>query len=243
MIPYNMLMHRNLLTSIATAAILSGCGFLGQDCVDASGDRTKRPLDLGSFNSIHSEGAIDLVLIQTDRPEVVAEGTPVMLDLLEAKVLNDELFLSTKGCWKGDHALVVYLATPALEELTLLGSGSLRSEGVRKEKHLSIELKGSGSISLGIHAERLELQVKGSGRTELNGMVNDLDVEIAGSGDVIALELQATEAEVEIRGSGDADLQVTRRLEATVKGSGNIRYRGTPDVKSTIKGSGAVVPL
>lgn len=239
----NLLKSRNILALLSIVLLLTGCGILGPDCVDASGERIKRQLELGPFTSIRSEGAIDLVLVQTDQPEVVAVGTPVMLDLLEATVENGKLVLGTKGCWKGDHPLVVHLATPAVEEITLLGSGSLSAADLRKEKRMSIALKGSGSLSMGIHAERLELDLRGSGQMDLNGMVTDMEVEIAGSGNVHARELQAMSAEVVIKGSGDAEVKVSRKLDATIKGSGNIRYSGQPDVKTTIKGSGTVVPL
>jgi hypothetical protein len=211
--------------------------------VDADGEPTKRMLELEAFTSIRSEGEMDIVLTQSDHTEAVASGTPAMLDLLEATVSKGKLVLRTKGCWKGGQPLVVYLAAPSVEEIALLGSGSLRGDGVRKEKRLAMELKGTGSLTMGIHAERMDLDVKGSGRMQLSGVVTNLEVEISGSGDVLAKDLQALEADVQIKGSGDAEVQVVRKLDATVKGSGNIRYRGQPDVKTTIKGSGTVVPL
>jgi len=78
----------------------------------------------------------------------------------------------------------------------------------------SIDLVGSGDVTITASVERLDVSIAGSGDVEVNGVVGSIDAEIAGSGSVSAQSVTGTVRE-ESWGSGDVIIGGQRRAEPT----------------------------
>jgi hypothetical protein len=55
-----------------------------------------------------------------------------------------------------------------------------------------------------------------------------LRADLSSAGDLNAYELQTREAEISVSSAGDADINVSERINARASSAGDINYRGDP---------------
>jgi hypothetical protein len=116
----------------------------------------------------------------------------------------------------------VDVTVPALDALTLSGSGTVVAEGIDAQR-FRVSLPGSGVLRAGGRAMTLEVGLSGSGDAQLETLVaKDVDAVLGGSGRIV--------------------VTATNSLTADVPGSGAIFYRGDPaQVATNVTGSGVVM--
>lgn len=169
------------------------------------------------------------------------------LDEVETVVKGNELVIKRKndkwslfGNSNGD--LTIYISMPALEGVSLSGSGKLTSDDQFSSKNMKLRVSGSGSMRMNVVADNVDAHVSGSGNIEARGSANNFEAHISGSGKVKADQLRAQVVDVHISGSGDCNVHADEKLEAHISGSGNVRYTGNPaNVNSRTSGSGKIV--
>ena len=83
-----------------------------------------------------------------------------------------------------------FVTLQELNHLTLLSSGDVKSTGVLKGKDLSVELTGSGDVTLDLDYDNVYVLLLGSGDVELRGKCNTLVTQGSGTGDLNIQHLQ-----------------------------------------------------
>nr|WP_317614836.1 head GIN domain-containing protein [Hymenobacter psychrotolerans] len=168
---------------------------------------------------------------------------------LETTVDNGRLRIGTKReerkaftySTRFDGTVTVYITVPAIEELSVSGSGQLKTEGDLKAEALSLGVSGSGQLTVPkLTADKLQSTVSGSGEITVAGTCPQHEARISGSGNVRASDLRTEASAIRISGSGDGRLYARRSLEASIAGSGDVYVRGGANVKSKIAGRGRV---
>ena len=89
-----------------------------------------------------------------------------------------------------DGSADFFVTLPELNHLTLLSSGDVKSTGVLKGKNLTVELLGSGDVTLNLDYDNVSVLILGSGDVELRGKCNTLVSQGSGSGDLNIQHLQ-----------------------------------------------------
>jgi hypothetical protein len=142
---------------------------------------------------------------------------PVINTTVDGATLN----VYSKQSYRATHGVNVKITMPALEGVSVSGSGDIQVSGLK--------------------AGELEARVTGSGDVTLKGSAERLRAEVTGSGDVHAADLSTKSARVKVTGSGDVTVRVTAELDATVTGSGDVHYYGhPPEVRKHVTGSGDI---
>ncbi|TCN55322.1 DUF2807 domain-containing protein [Flavobacterium circumlabens] len=128
-----------------------------------------------------------------------------------------------------------------ISNVSLAGSGDIRSKSIIKSDSFSAALAGSGDLDLNVDATTFDLAVSGSGDIVLKGNTGSLTTKLSGSGDIDAASLKAKNVDITISGSGDSKVFCSENLKARVSGSGDIEYVGNPKTKETkVSGSGSI---
>jgi hypothetical protein len=81
----------------------------------------------------------------------------------------------------------------------------------------------------------------GSGDLILDGSANDHNFMTSGSGNLRAYDLSTENTNVRTTGSGNAEVDVSGKLDIISSGSGSVYYTGNPSLTQSISGSGRVV--
>lgn len=156
-------------------------------------------------------------------------------------VLHDgTLGIGRKG--PGPGTATVTVTVPALDAVSLAGSGSVAAERIGGAA--AVTLGGSGRVELGaIDATTLAIAIAGSGSVTGAGHAGHVDLAITGSGDAQLAALVADTAALDLTGSGGGALASKGSVTGSLTGSGHFTVRGTTRCTVETTGSGAIACL
>ena len=237
-----------MILAIVAGLFVSSCfidindddGLFG-GCVRGTGPIVSQEFNLEPIYGVVVSLPANVFITQGPEQEIIIEGEANVLDEISLNVRNGIWEIETRRCVRDVDQLQVFITLPMVEELSILGSGSIVSENTLDVEDLFISIPGSGNIDLAVEADDIDAQITGSGDIFLEGTADKVDLDILGSGSYRGYDLDANSADVRITGSGDAWILVSDLLRVRISGSGTVRYRGTPDVDVSITGSGRVV--
>ncbi len=193
--------------------------------VTGSGNIISESRAVSGFNSIDLQGSGSVTVSLGSEESVVIEADDNIVPLITTDVRNGTLVIATKDNTNitTRNGIHITVAMKSLKNVTLSGSGEIQAKGKMGDS-LSVNLPGSGSITV-------------------EGGVASLDISLPGSGNVYCDKLLARSATVTLNGSGTIAVYASESLDATLRGSGTIRYSGNPSqVNKSITGSGTITP-
>lgn len=199
-----------------TLVPLSGC--IGMTV--GAGPTQRDGRQAAAFTRVASGGSIDVDLTVGPAHSIEVEAEENLLPNIKTEVKDGTLHIDVDGSFATSKGIRVIATTPALEAVSVAGSGSVKIDGAAGPQ-LSLTISGSGEISA-------------------RGAVDSLSVVVSGSGDLRGFGFAAGSVSATVSGSGDVEVQARDSLSAVVSGSGDIEYRGDPAVSKTVSGSGSV---
>ena len=211
---------------------------------------------------IELDGPIDLTLRQGATPSLQVKGEQRLLGNVDTSSAGDGvLHIGTTGMLLHHRQpLQVVLVLPALREMRVRGSGDSTVNGFSGDG-ITVRMDGTGTLKFNGRYRQVDARVRGSGAVEMNGGVSgkvdatvegsgrmtvvgsatELKAVLAGSGELNARHLRADVVDLSMMGSGSAEVNATRRFDASVRGSGDVVVVGNPRERSVnVNGSGDV---
>jgi hypothetical protein len=244
-------MKKLIIASFAFFLLLNSCDdgfglFSGGKSLKGKGPMEKQNRDAKDFTGIDLMGAGDVFVKQGAAYKVVVEGQKNILDILETVVDKGILQIKFKeGSWNVNFdKLNIYIETPSVSSIELSGSGNMSLESAFNADNLDIKVSGAGDIKSvdGLVAKKLTVDIGGSGDVNLGTTTaTELSVSILGSG---SCNVKGTgdKAQYTITGSGDisAGEFKTKAAEAHTTGSGTINCHASESIDAQITGSGDI---
>ena len=192
-----------------------------------------------------TEGEYDIYYVPDTSYFVILEADQNLLPYIRTRVSGSTLIVDngSRKCLRSDYPIRVYVHTPEIKLMSLVGSGMISAESVYADE-LKLQIEGSGHIDItGIDVLDMQVIISGSGDVNLWGETDIVEYIIAGSGTISAQNLLSNSCTVEISGSGDIYCNVEEKLNVFISGSGDIYYMGEPSISTNISGSGKVVSI
>jgi len=224
---------------------IAGCDLVG-DRINGNGNLQSEQRNVGDARRIRVMGSMDVILIPGATASVKVEADENLIQYIETREDDRWLKIRTRDhvSFSTRNPIRVYVTTPEVTRLVLLGSGKVTTEGeFVSESPVEYDIAGSGDVTMKLNAPSVSADISGSGSLQLSGETRDIKLEIAGSGSFKAEELKAENAKVKIAGSGDAFLYAESNLDVRILGSGSVRYRGKAIVNKNKVGSGTVAKI
>ncbi len=143
---------------------------------------------------------------------------------------NNNFVWNLFGSRRNNDVIEVYVSSPDLVGVSLLGSGDFVCSGHLDTDNLGITLRGSGDITFNdIICDNIRTELVGSGDIRLK-KVDALNSEVilVGSGDMNISQKNVRKTGIELKGSGDISVSFDNcgALESELKGSGDITLSG-----------------
>ena len=244
----------------ATAALMalttSACAYMDSDeeqradnevgavagtMAGGSGETTTRSYAVTGFTGIVAAGSDKIEVTRGDSFAVTATGAPELLDRLIIRVKDGDLEVRRRsGTWNGNGSATIRVTMPALDEVTVAGSGDVTADRLSGDA-VEVTVAGSGNVRFAaVDVRKLEMTIAGSGKVEATGTADWIEATIAGSGDIVAPELTAARAEISIAGSGNIAMAVTDSAAVSTIGSGNVTLTGGATCTHDRMGGGEV---
>jgi hypothetical protein len=209
---------RVALAVLAVILLVTACSI-----TRGSGRQTTESRQVSGFTKIELSGTGEVTIEKTGTESLTISAEDNIVPRLTSKVSDGTLVLGTKAnvTISPTKPITYAVTVKDLTGLAVSGSGTIRATNLSATA-LSIDISGSGSISM-------------------SGTVNDQDLEISGSGQYEAEQLTSKTVKASISGSGTASVLATDRLDVEISGSGTLTYSGSPQVQQEISGSGRLI--
>lgn len=177
---------------------------------------------VSAFDGVELAGSNNVVIHVGAKQSVVVRADANLLDRVTTEVKSGKLVVgNTPGSFRTKRTMRVEVTVPALNALTLSGSGNIVFDGV--------------------DAQTLDVTLPGDGTLTGNGTATRLDVSVGGSGTVLFTRLVARDVRAVVSGSGSIFVTATASLDAAISGTGSILYAGNPqDVTQRVTGTGSI---
>ena len=197
-------------------ALFVGCG---------GGDRITQTREVAPFDRLDVADSVDVEVVPGDGSEVRVYGGEDVLDRVETASSGGVLRLDIR-----DRGIVIG-PDPLGDVRVQVAASSLDA----------VRIGGSGDVALGeLDLPELELEIEGAGEVEATGTADRLSATIQGAGHARLSDLAVRTATVLVQGAGEADLNVSERLDVKVQGAADVTYRGRPEVTREIDGAGEI---
>lgn len=244
-------MKRNVFLTLtlilAAALLLAACNETRDpNKLYGSGVLASETRQLGSFSGVEMNLSGNVTIVQGDKEAIVIEAEDNILPFITTTIKNGRLVIDISAISFSTYKPMKFAITVNRLDTIVLNSSADIDLQALKGSSIYLRVNGSGDIVAGdVQADdRLTVEIYGSGDVTLgNGAAPNQTVEIFGSGNLDAGKVAGRQATIKVNGSGDTTLWVTDDLDVSILGSGDVSYYGTPAVKSEKLGSGKVIPL
>lgn len=194
-----------------------------------------------SFDAIDLSGAWDVTLKQGANQELTVETDENIMPLVRTEVVNGELRIEIKKPVGHTTKMALFITVKDLKHIDASGAVDIRTETPIAVPELSIDASGASEAKMELAVQKLSLDFSGASKIKLNGTATDVRMDLSGASDIFAYELLAENYSIEISGAGNAQISVSKKLQAEVSGAGTIRYKGTPaEVSQDVSGAGSI---
>ena len=224
---------------LASALIL----LLASQISQAQSTQTEKR-DLRGFSKVAFAISGDVLISLGNTYSVELEGDRDYLREVKTDIVGDELRIR-RDKWfdSGNEKVTVRITMPAIDGISVSGSGRVTVKDPLRGDGLDVAISGSGRALLrDVALGEVECSISGSGSLNFagNGTIKKLEISISGSGDYTGDGTRIDVLDARISGSGSCDCHVTEMLRASISGSGDILYSGNPKIDAAVSGSGKV---
>jgi hypothetical protein len=185
-----------------------------------SGKLLKEKRNLGSFNSISTDGAFDIEVVCQKPQEVEISGDDNILPLVTTEVSNNVLQVRSLRDYSTSEPLTLRISAPDLVGIHSSGAGTIEVSGLKNDQ--------------------FEIGVNGAPTIKASGETKTLKIDANGAGKVDTHKLRAARVEVDSKGVSGVEVYAAEQLDVTVSGPSHVVYRGNPVVHQTVHGPGSV---
>ncbi len=233
-------MKKNVIFMLLAVFTVTLCSCCGARVNVGRSRQFSKWLSVSGFNRIQQDGSMDIVYTQdsTNTWSVKIVGSKDDIQRVTASVSQGTLVLSERGShvlnvnlFSNDRGLTVYVTSPDLLGVKLIGSGDFYARGKVDTDNLDISLLGSGDASFGeVICDRCQSLLSGSGDIKISRLTTaDLSINCVGSGDASFGHINSRKTTASLSGSGDVLLNFDRgdELKTILSGSGDITVKGT----------------
>ena len=211
----------------------------------ASSKYITQKLDARSLKRIDITSIV-LRITPTNKNEVSLRMPENLADLIQTEINDDRLYLKFKDNVEAHYNdIELILPYRYLEEIQIIGSGSIYLSKEMNTNHLTVSIAGSGSFKAsGLKCDqKLSMNIAGSGTMSCSHIqAESLEWRISGSGNISSSQINSKECKISIAGSGNISSSKveSEKCDVSIAGSGNIHIAGiqTKELAGAVAGTG-----
>lgn len=200
--------------------------------------QNSKTVPLRNFNEISVSSGIDLYLSQDKEENIKVTAHPDLLKNVIIEKENNLLRIRYKSniSWSRifkDQDIKVFVSYKTLQAISAGGGSDVFTQNTLKTDVFTANASGGSDMELTLETKDLQVHASGGSDIKLKGHAVNMQASTSGGSDIDAFGLIVDYAKVSASGGSDANVHVTKGLEASASGGSDITYKGNVPVKKT----------
>ncbi|UFH35606.1 head GIN domain-containing protein [Flavobacterium acetivorans] len=183
----------------------------------------------GEFKSVEVSNAIDLVIEQSDKKEVIVEADDNLQQSITTKVENGVLII---GCDYNSFVNIeskkVIVRMPVIEELSASSASSVSSINTLKGENINLRTSSASSMNLSIKADYISTKSSSGSTISISGLALNLKAIASSGSEINAADLLVNDVEAKSSSGASIRLHPIVSLNARASSGSSISYNTIP---------------
>jgi hypothetical protein len=180
------------------------------------------------FTGVKVSTGIDVYLKQGNSETISVEADENLQEYILTEVRDGILHVYTEVNIRDAERKRVYVTMKEINSVKTSSAGDVIGETPVKTDKLELSASSAGNIRLEVTAKEIRVDISSSGDISLTGDADILEADLSSAGDLNAYDLKVREADVSVSSAGDADINVSEKINARASSAGDINYKGDP---------------
>ncbi|MDR6843816.1 head GIN domain-containing protein [Flavobacterium granuli] len=183
----------------------------------------------GDFKSVEVSNALDLVIEQSDKTEIIVEADDNLQKEITTKVENGVLVISCKfGNFNNISSKKITVKMPVIEGIEASSASTVNSNTTLKGSNLTLESSSAANVNLTVEYETVQLTGSSASNQIINGKALQLEASTSSASVINTTDLLANDVVASSSSGGSIKVHPIVSLKAEASSGGNITYNGTP---------------
>lgn len=183
----------------------------------------------GDFKSVEVSSAIDLVIEQSDKTEIIVEADDNLQKGITTKVENGVLIVSSKyNSFINVKSRKVTVKMPIIEGLQASSASSIKSIGTIKGENISLNASSAADINVDIESDNIFCETSSGSAITISGKALKLETSASSGSEIDAKDLLANEVISDVSSGGSISVHPIVSLDAEASSGGDIHYDNVP---------------
>lgn len=226
------------------ALLFGSCNGLGSiNSITGSGHvTTEKRTVTDDFKNIEISNALDLVIEQSDKTEIIVEADDNLQKEITTKVENGVLVISCKfGNYINITSKKITVKMPVIEGIEASSASTVSANTTLKGNNLTLDSSSAANVNLSTEYESIQIITSSASNQTITGKSLHVDAS-ASSGSVInTTDLLANEVVASASSGASVIVHPIVNLKAEASSGGSITYKGTPKSIQKEENSGGSV--
>lgn len=188
---------------------------------------------LEDFSAIEVSEAIELIMTQGNKNEIVVEVNDIKLDDVITEVRGSELNIERRSYGRNNSnnrgEVVVRLTYKSIDELSVSSAASVFTKSVIKSDNFELKVSSAGTARLEFDVTDLEVDISSAGSVDVSGTCASLDLEASSAGKFEGYDLECGAIVADVSSGGSGEVFANKSLVVDAGTGGSLYYKGDPD--------------
>ena len=190
---------------------------------------TEKRTVTGDFKNVEISNALDLVVEQSDKTEIIVEADDNLQKEITTKVENGVLVISCKkGSFNNITSKKITVKMPNIEGLEASSASTINTVTTLKGNSITLASSSAASISASVEYENVQITANSASTQTLNGKTLHVEASTSSAGVINATDLLSNEVVANASSGGSTNVHSLVSLKAKASSGGNVSYKGTP---------------
>lgn len=220
-----------LIIVALTALFFASCNnIIGHKSIEGSGNvTTEKRIVQGDFKSVEVSNAIDVVIEQSDKTEIIVEADDNLQKGITTKVENGKLIITCDyNSFTDVASKKVTVKMPIIEDLETSSAASITSIGTIKGENIRLHSSSASNINAIVKADTINCDSSSGSSMNINGLTLQLKISASSGSTIEANDLLANEINADASSGGTINVHPIVSLNAEASSGGAVNYNSVP---------------
>lgn len=231
------------IIATVTALLFASCNFSNMKTIEGSGNvTTEKRIVQGDFKKVSVSNAIDVVIEQSDKTEIIVEADDNLQKEIKTTVENGTLVISCDfTSFQNVTKKKVIVKMPVIDELEASSASTVTSTAVLRGTKIKLDASSAATMNVNIESDEIDLDTDSAGSITIEGKALKVKTSASSAASIEAEKLLANEIEADADSGASINIHPIVSLKAKANSGGSINYGGSPKTIEKTENSGGSI--